>query len=88
MRRGRIDSDAWEPVDIPLGEDREAYEIDILREGVVIRTIAASTSSIFYASADEIADFGGPQATLDLCVTQVSATVGRGFPARHTVPIL
>ena len=33
IRRGRIDSDAWEPIDIPLGEDSESYQISIARPG-------------------------------------------------------
>jgi hypothetical protein len=85
-RRSRIDSDAWEPVDVPLGEDREAYDIVIARPGGA-RVIAASAPSALYATGDEIADFGSPQTALGLQIYQTSATVGRGFPLSVTVPV-
>ena len=87
IRRGRGDADAWEPVDIPLGEDVERYEIDIIDGGVVKRTIVTSTPSVVYAAGDEIADFGAPVATLDLGIQQMSATAGRGFPLVVTLAV-
>ena len=47
----------------------------------VLRTLSVSTPSALYAAADEIADFGAPQTSLSVSVAQISATVGRGFPA-------
>ena len=39
MRRGRIDADSWTPSDIPLGEEREEYRIDIAPAGgAVVRS--------------------------------------------------
>ena len=87
IRRGRGDADAWEPVDIPLGEDVERYEIDIIDGGIVKRTLVTSTPSVFYAAGDEIADFGAPVATLDLGIQQMSATAGRGFPLVVTLAV-
>src|SRR5947209_327737 len=85
-RRSRIDSDAWEPVEVPLGEDREAYDIVIARPGGA-RVISANSPSALYATGDEIADFGSPQTALGLQIYQTSATVGRGFPLSVTVPV-
>ena len=87
IRRGRVEADAWEPIDVPLGEDIERYEIDILDGDMVRRTLVASAPSLTYASADEIADFGAPVATLDLRIQQMSATAGRGFPLATTVVV-
>jgi hypothetical protein len=36
---------------------------------------------VLYAAADELADFGSAQPSLGVRVTQLSATVGRGFTA-------
>ena len=47
----------------------------------VVRTLSDATPSVLYAAADEIADFGAPQASLAVRVAQLSATVGRGFAA-------
>ncbi len=87
IRRGRVDSDAWAPLDIPLGEEREAYEIDILRGGAVARTISTSAQAALYANADEHSDFGAVQTALDLRIYQIGATVGRGFPLVATTPV-
>ncbi len=88
IRQTRIDGDAWEVVEVPLDEEAERYELDILSGGAVVRTLASDTPSALYAAADETADLGGPQASLTLAVVQVSASVGRGFARRATIPIL
>lgn len=86
LRRGRVDADPWEMVDIPLGEASEAYEAEIaLPTGV--RTLSATAPSILYPAAQELADFGAPQSTLALSLFQLSATVGRGFPFTGSVTV-
>jgi hypothetical protein len=88
IRRTRIDGDAWEPADVPLGEDSEAYEVDVLSGTSVVRTLSAVTPAVLYPAAFEIADFGAPQTSLSLRVYQLSATVGRGYPATALVGAL
>jgi hypothetical protein len=88
IRRGRIDADNWEGVEIPLGESVEAYVVEILSGGVVKRQLACSTTSLVYTTAQEAADFGAPQTSLRLRIAQSSASVGRGFALRADVPIL
>jgi len=51
------------------------------------RRIAAATPSILSAAAEELADFGAPQASLSVVVAQVSGTVGRGFERAVTVSV-
>jgi hypothetical protein len=87
IRRTRIGGDSWDLQDAPLGETAEAYEIDILSAGEVVRTLTAATPTVLYAAADEIADFGTPQASLSFRVMQMSASVGRGFPAQATAAL-
>jgi len=81
IRRTRRDGDAWD-AEVPLAEDSEAYVAEILSGTTVVRTLNASSPSVLYAAADELADFGSVQATLDVRVAQLSATVGRGFETR------
>ncbi|MFN8828644.1 MAG: glycoside hydrolase/phage tail family protein [Labrys sp. (in: a-proteobacteria)] len=81
VRRTRSGGDGWQSGEVPLGEEREAYEIEILAAGAVKRVLATATSSALYAAVDEIADFGAPQTELSLRIFQISATVGRGWPA-------
>lgn len=79
MRRGRVDADAWEAVEIPLGEASESYEIAIAHPGGA-RVLSGGTTSILYAASEELADFGAPQTSLSVEIFQSSARAGRGFP--------
>lgn len=86
IRRGRIDADAWGMAEIPLGEATENYELEIATPPGP-RVIRANASPILYPAADEITDFGAAQATLQISLFQLSATVGRGFPLTLTLPV-
>ncbi len=77
IRRTRIDGDGW-AAEVPLGEDGEAYRLDILAGGDVTRSIACTTPQALYANADEMADFGSLQTRLHLRIAQLSGTVGTG----------
>jgi hypothetical protein len=81
IRRTRIGGDSWESADVPLGEDSERYEIDVLDGDAVLRTVTASTSSAIYSAADQFADFGSLPATVTIRISQLSASYGRGSPA-------
>ena len=66
-------------IDIPLGEDVEAYDLDLLRNGAVVRSLSMTGSSVLYPAAQEISDFGAAQSAFDVQAFQKSAAVGRGF---------
>lgn len=87
-RRTRWGGDSWETVDVPLAEDSERYEVDILKAGNVIRTLSVTQASVMYSAAQEITDFGKPQATLSLCIVQLSAVAGRGFEQNVILPVV
>jgi hypothetical protein len=86
IRRTRIEGDGW-GVEVPLGEDAEAYAVEIISSGSVVRRIGTATTSVLYATADEFADFGAPQSSLQVRVAQLSSTVGAGFPAERTLTL-
>jgi hypothetical protein len=85
LRRSRLDGDAWEPVEIPLGETSEAYEIDIMNGASVVRTLRSLAPTISYSADQEFADFGAVQPTLQLRIAQMSSIAGRGFESAATV---
>jgi hypothetical protein len=87
IRRTRVGGDAWEAEDVPLGEERERYRVDILNGSDVVRTLTASEPTALYAAADEIADFGSAQSSLTIRVAQVSTTAGRGIAAEATLSL-
>ncbi|GJD42901.1 hypothetical protein AFCDBAGC_0743 [Methylobacterium cerastii] len=86
IRRARRDADGWEAADIPLDEAVEAYAVTVFSsDGSGLRTLTASGPSLLYA--DEAADFGGPQAILDVAVAQVGAAFGPGAAARARLAV-
>lgn len=87
LRRGRIDSDAWEPIEIPLGEDSETYRIEIARPAGGPRILTSATARAVYAAADIAADFGAQPSALDLTIRQMSASVGAGFALVTTISV-
>ncbi|WP_245516761.1 phage tail baseplate protein, partial [Methylobacterium segetis] len=88
IRRARRAADAWEPVEIPLDEAAESYRLDLYAaDGRLLRSLAASQPSLLYPSADEAADFGGPQREIEVAVAQVGAVAGRGAPLRARVAV-
>jgi hypothetical protein len=87
IRRPRRGGDAWETVEVPLGEDGERYELDILNGAALVRTLASTMPEALYPAAQELADFGAPQAALSIRVAQLGPAIGRGFERAVTIPI-
>jgi hypothetical protein len=85
VRRTRIGGDSWEAAEVPLGEDFERYEIDVLDGAAVKRTILSDIPSALYTAAEQTADFGAPQSSVSLRVYQMSAVAGRGTPRTATL---
>ncbi len=81
-RRSRsLAADSWGVGDVPLAEDNEAYEVEIRDGGTVKRMLTTTTTSVLYSAAQQTADWGallGPDDTLDICIYQLSALIGRG----------
>jgi hypothetical protein len=83
VRRSRTESDSWMPSEIPLGEEREEYQVEIAPAGgAVLRSETVATTSFVYESADITADFGAPPAEIDVTVRQLSVAAGWGIPAQ------
>jgi hypothetical protein len=84
-RRSRaLVADAWEQVEVPLAEDLESYDVQILDGAAVKRTLSSSTTSVLYTAPQQTADWGaplGPGQTLAIRIYQLSNRLGRGDPA-------
>jgi hypothetical protein len=73
---------------VPLGEELEAYEVEILDGATEKRVLSTATTSVVYTAAQQTADWGAPLApddTLDVRIYQLSALVGRGAPKTVTL---
>ncbi|MBW7921925.1 MAG: hypothetical protein H3C51_07475, partial [Rubellimicrobium sp.] len=88
-RRSRaLAADSWGGLEVPLAEELEAYEVEILDSAVVKRSLTTATTSAVYTAAAQTADWGallGPGDTLDIRIYQLSALVGRGAPKTVTL---
>lgn len=90
IRRGRISADGWALAEIPLGEDSEAYQVDIIKTGEVVRSVQVDRQTYTYKEADWQADLGPDPLAVPsevmVQVRQISALVGGGSVA--TVPLI
>jgi hypothetical protein len=78
-RRTRIGGDWRDAVDIPLSEESERYEVEIMQGITLKRTITGLTSpTTIYTAAQQVTDFGSAQSSVSVKVYQLSAAVGRG----------
>jgi hypothetical protein len=78
IRRTRRGGDSWETAEVPLGEASESYLVEVLDEDVTVRTLSAASPEIIYENDSEIEDFGTPQSSLNVRVSQLSAVAGAG----------
>jgi hypothetical protein len=88
IRRGRIDADKWDGSDIPLGEDREEYRIEIAPAGgAIVRTQTVYEPTWLYPAADIDLDFGTLPAEIDVTICQLSVAAGWGIPATRRLAL-
>jgi hypothetical protein len=73
VRRTRNDGDSWSGLDVPLGEDREAYLIRITRGPTLLRELEVATPAWTYAAAQRTHD-----GAVTLTVAQLSDRWGPG----------
>jgi hypothetical protein len=88
-RRTRaVAGDSWDAIEVPLFEESESYEVDILDGATVKRTLASNMASVLYTGAQQTADWGaplGPGNSLQVRIYQVSQQFGRGAPKLETL---
>jgi len=85
IRRSRVGGDWMDNADVPLGELYEKYDIEILDGGTVVRTLTSTLPEVVYTDSLQIEDFGTPQENLAVSITQISDSVGRGWPLMVSV---
>jgi hypothetical protein len=76
VRRTRIDGDGWQFADVPLSEEREAYQLRILDGATVRRNVVLSVPSWTYGFSDRVAD--GTISGCRIEVAQLSERFGPG----------
>lgn len=81
IRQTRIGGDNWDAAEVPLGEEAEAYRLDILAApgGTVVRAFETTAPGQLYSAAEQAADFGAAQPAISVRVAQRSITFGPGI---------
>ncbi|CAN7512951.1 baseplate multidomain protein megatron [Bosea sp. LjRoot237] len=87
IRRSRFGGDSWETAEVPLGEDTERYRVTIRAGGAPVRIVEVDVPAMLYEEVQEFADFGSPQAALDVELAQLSVVAGSGAPWRGLVAV-
>lgn len=85
LRRTRFGGDSWDPPDVPLNEDSEAYELEILNAAgtSTVRTITGlGAPAYLYPATTQTTDFGAPLTSIKFRVYQMSGQIGRGTSAK------
>lgn len=78
IRRTRWYGEWQDGTDIPLFEEAERYEVDIMEGDSVKRTLSVSSPQAVYSATDQLEDFGSLQPVLKVHVYQLNAVTGRG----------
>ncbi|MDD4616064.1 MAG: phage tail protein [Alphaproteobacteria bacterium] len=86
-RRARLNAEWVDDVDVPLDEDQELYELDVMNGDTVVRAFPGLTSaSVTYTQAQQAADWeGSVPSSFTVNIWQVSARVGPGNAATAVV---
>ena len=71
--------------EVALDQDVEAYEIDVVIDGVVKKTHTVSERSWTYTAADQGTDLGGVASVITFRLYQLGRIVGRGYVSEITL---
>lgn len=85
VRRTRLLTPGLGGGPVPLGEEAEAWEVDILSGASVVRTIASAAPAAAYSAAEQTVDGLTPGDPVSGNIYQVSGARGRGHPLAFTV---
>lgn len=85
-RRTRIDGDSWQSLEVPLGEDRETYLLQVRQGETLLREVTLNNSAWTWTGAMQAADAPVPGA-VQLRVAQLSQRFGPGPFAALAIPV-
>lgn len=75
-RRTRLDGDSWQSIEVPIGEESEAYLVRVIESDEVQAEYTTTQPSFLYASAMRSAD--GVANDFRIAVAQLSTSYGPG----------
>jgi GTA TIM-barrel-like domain/Putative phage tail protein len=81
-RRTRVDGDTWQSLEVPLGEDNEAYQVRVVQSSEIMAEYTVNHPQFTYTSAMRGVD--GVSGTFEIAVAQLSTSFGPG-PFRKVI---
>ena len=82
IRRGRLDADTWEGVDIPLGLESELYRLRVLRDGPEVMEFTTTSPQAVISNAQITThDLDLQDRHISIEVSQISNAYGPGIAA-------
>ncbi|WP_323762931.1 baseplate multidomain protein megatron [Maricaulis sp.] len=87
IRQTRIGGDDWSAPDVPLGEEAEAWQVELFAAGVVHQLDDVTSSGLTLADSELVAAFGTLPDHLTVRVAQRSTRVGPGWAAEAEVDL-
>jgi len=79
-RRTRFGGDSWELLEVPLGEEREAYRISVYLGSALVRQIEVTSTSWTYTATSQVGD--GVTGAFEVEIEQWSDIFGPGPAVR------
>ncbi len=87
IRRTRMGGDSWEASDVPLGEERESYRVEVFSGARLRRSVTVGESQWLYRAADIAAELGAGTSSFTLRVAQLSGSFGAGAALQETIHV-
>ena len=87
IRRTRLGGDAWLS-EVPLGEETEAYDVQVLSGSTVLRTTRVAAPMLLYTAAQQSADFGSPPGIDRLAASRKSRASTAAASPQNKPPLL
>lgn len=81
LPRSRYANTQWVTGVAPMNESPQLFEVDVFDGDEIVRTIKTEFAAIQYTGAQQVEDFGFAKSVIHIKIYQISARVGRGFPA-------
>ncbi|MDZ7822828.1 MAG: hypothetical protein U5K75_01455 [Ahrensia sp.] len=89
IRRSRVGADVWLGSEIPLGEETQAYRVELTNTaGATIWNAEVSEPRLTISQTEILAAIGSLPASINVTVKQISQRIGDGLPATKTVQLL
>ncbi|MGL5008488.1 MAG: phage tail baseplate protein, partial [Paracoccaceae bacterium] len=76
VRRTRLGGDSWLAIEVPLAEEVELYQVDVMQGGELVRRVFSNVTTWSYSVGQQVTD--GVSAPFHVRVSQVSQAYGPG----------